>query len=174
MPDAAPDLAAPDMRPAPTGPQDCLADEWFSTDGPKCNTCPTPALTCNALVLNTTSISASTDTVSFDLNLALLEPISVKIKGQFVETIVVFPPVGEPQLPPQDEPPAPFDMTMMLITNRASFVFAQNDSYDKTYKIEAVEVVDKCGTTHVFNMTGGWKMREDKLTAPLNCVAPAP
>jgi hypothetical protein len=173
-PDTTPDLMTPDMRPTPAGPQDCLATEWFSTDGPTCVVCPAPALTCDALVLSTASINPTADTITFDLNLALLQPTSATLKGQLVETLQVSPPVGQPAEPPQDMPPAPFEAALTITGKTASATFTQTESYDNTYIVESVEIVDKCGVTHRFSMMGGWKMREDRLTAPLNCVAPAP
>lgn len=176
--DAAPDLAAPDMRPAPTGPQDCLADEWFSTDGPKCNSCPTPALTCDALILNPSSIRPIPDTLSFNINLARLEPISVIAQLSFVRTICSPFDPNNPDAPPICDKAEPEMTSLAIVWDAQAQVWSGQLVIEGGRLIEvtvtSIEVTDRCGVKNSFSMTGGWEMVDNMLTAPLNCVAPAP
>jgi hypothetical protein len=173
--DAAPDLVVADMRPAPTGPQDCAATEWYSTDGPACRACPAPALDCAALILSISSIDKATDTVSFDLDLARLEPASVTLRGQAVRRICYTVAGNDGELICEDKPPEPFTQAMALEGAKVSAVLTppEFDEYI-SYTFEAVEVVDKCGVTTRFAMGGELQRKEMRVVAPLNCMGVAP
>lgn len=174
--DIAPDLA-PDMRPAPTGPQDCLTGEWFSTQGPRCLACPAQTLGCDALILSTTSIEPGPDVVSFKLNTALLQPVSVTAILDVVNVICSDFDPNNPDAPPMcfDDPPEAQRLAMMEVdqTWRGELMF-DPPGRDAKITVKAIELVDACGTTHTLPMTGGWVVEDNMLLAPLNCVAPAP
>jgi hypothetical protein len=174
--DMAPDMA-PDMRPAPTGPQDCLTGEWFSTQGPRCLACPAQALGCDALILSTTSIEPGPDVVSFKLNTALLQPVSVTAVLDVVDILCTAIDPDNPDAPPMcsDQEPVEQRLAMMEVdqTWRGALMFDPLGR-DAKITVKAIELVDACGTTHMLPTTGGWVVEDNMLLAPLNCVAPAP
>jgi hypothetical protein len=174
--DAAPDLVVADMRPAPTGPQDCAATEWYSTAGPACRACPAPALDCAALILSISSIDKATDTVSFDLDLARLEPASVTLRGQAVRRVPLLEDPNNPGGPGYtDYPPELVTLTMTLDEARANVLLTPPEVGEYiSYTFEAVEVVDKCGVTTRFAMGGELQRKEMRVVAPLNCMGVAP
>lgn len=162
-----PDLDEPVDMFTPESPEDCGEQEWFSTNGPSCQTCPASTLACNSLDSTRTEISAQDNffTVAFDEEVIEVKSVVLHYTSYYEapDTENVSPGIV----------PIPNEADVKKL-GRQYVVSPMLEAMGSTgdFDLEYLLVTDKCGTEHRLDLEGSWNAKTGELTAAFGCSEP--